>query len=40
MLRGFGMTIIKKLPQAKPDLARTDNDWEKWTMTDMLDNLQ
>ena len=40
MLRGFVMTIIKKLPHAKPDLVRTDDDWEKRTMTDMLDNLQ
>ena len=40
MLKGFVMTIIKKLPHIKPDLVRTDEDWEKSTMTDMLDNLQ
>ena len=40
MLRGFVMTIIKKLPHAKSGLVRTGDDWEKCTMTNMLDNLQ
>ena len=40
MLRGFVMTVIKKLPHAKPGLGRTGDDWEKCTMTDMLDNLR
>lgn len=39
MLREFVMTTIKKLPHVKPDLVRTDDDWEKYTMTDLLDNL-
>ena len=40
MLRGFIVTTIKKLPHIKPDLVRTDDDWEKWSMTDLIDNLQ
>ena len=40
MLRGFVVTTIKKLPHVKPDLVRTDDDWEKWSMTDLIDNLQ
>ena len=40
VLRGFVVTTIKKLPHVKPDLVRTDDDWEKWAMTDLIDNLQ
>ena len=40
MLRGFVVTTIKKLPHVKPDLVRTDDDWEKWSMTDLIDNPQ
>jgi len=40
MLRGFFVTTMKKLPHVKPDLVRTDDDWEKWSMTDLIDNLQ
>ena len=28
MLRGFVMATLDKLPQVKPDLVRTDEDWE------------
>jgi len=40
MLRGFVVTTIKKLPHVKPNLVRTDDDWEKWSTTDLIDNLQ
>ena len=40
MLRGFVVTTTKKLPHVKPDLVRTDDNWEKWSMTDLIDNLQ
>ena len=40
MLRAFVMTTLKKLPQAKPDLVRVDNNWEEWDMKELIDNLQ
>ena len=40
MLRGLVMTTIKKLLHVEPDIVRTGDDWEKWTMTDLLDNLR
>ncbi|RMX39198.1 hypothetical protein pdam_00013549 [Pocillopora damicornis] len=27
MLKGFAMTMLKKLPQVKPDLVRVDDKW-------------
>lgn len=32
MLRGFVMSTINKLPHVKPDLVRTDDNWEDWDM--------
>ena len=40
MLRGFVMTTLKKVPQAKPDLVRVDDNWEEWDMKELIDNLQ
>ena len=40
MLRGFVMTTLKKLPQAKPDLVRVDDHWEEWSMKELSANLQ
>lgn len=40
MLRGFVMTTLKKLPHVKPDLVRTDANWEDWDMKELIDNLQ
>ena len=40
MLRGFVMATLDKLPQVKPDLVRTDEDWENWDMGDLIDALQ
>lgn len=40
MLKGFVLSTLNKLPQIKSDLVRTDDDWEKWTMKDLLENIQ
>ena len=39
-LTGLVMTTIDKLPHVKPDLVRTDENWEKWDMGDMITNLE
>ena len=39
-LAGLAMTTIDKLPHAKPDLVRTDEDWEKWDMGELITNLE
>ena len=39
-LHGFVMTTINKLPQVKPDLVRSDDDWEEWSMEVLINNLQ
>ena len=39
-LRGFVMTMLKKLPQVKPDLVRVDDNWEEWSMKELIENLQ
>ena len=40
MLKGFVLSTLNKLPNIKSDLVRTDNEWESWSMKDLLDNLQ
>ena len=40
MLRGFVISTLNKLPQVKPDLVRTDDNWESWRMEDLMSNLQ
>ena len=30
MLRGFVISTLNKLPHVKPDLVRTDDNWENW----------
>ena len=40
MLRGFMTTMLKKLPQVKPDLVRVDNHWEEGSMKELIENLQ
>ena len=32
MLRGFVISTLNKLPHVKPDLVRTDDNWETWGM--------
>ena len=39
-LKSFMTSTINKLPQVKPDLVRTDDDWEDWDMTNLLHALQ
>ena len=34
------MTAIDKLPHVKPDLVRTDENWEKWDMGELIKNLE
>ena len=36
MLKGFVMTTVNKLPQVKPDLVRTDDNWENWDMAALI----
>lgn len=40
MLKGFVMTTVNKLPQVKPDLVRTDEDWENWDMAALIKEIQ
>ena len=39
-LHRFVMATLNKLPQAKPDLVRVDENWEDWSMEDLIDALQ
>ncbi len=39
-LLGLVMTTIDKLPHVKPDLLRTDENWELWNMSDLITNLE
>ncbi|XP_028415672.1 uncharacterized protein LOC114539136 [Dendronephthya gigantea] len=39
-LDGFVMCTLNKIPQVKPDLVRTDDNWEDWKMERLIDNLQ
>jgi hypothetical protein len=40
MLEGFVMTTVNKLPQVKPDLVRTDDNWENWDMAALIDEIR
>ena len=40
MLKGFVMTTVNKLPQVKPDLVRTDDNWENWDMAALIDEVR
>ena len=40
MLKGFVLSTLNKLPNIKSDLVGIDNEWESWSMKDLLDNLQ
>ena len=39
-LQGFVMTTLNKLPHVKPDLVRVDENWEEWSMENLIDALQ
>ena len=34
------MTTVNKLPQVKPDLVRTDDNWENWDMAALIDEIR
>ena len=40
MLKGFVMTTLNKLPNVKPDIVRTDQEWESWDIDKLIENLQ
>ena len=37
---GFVLATLNELPQVKPDLVRVDENWEDWSMEDLIDALQ
>lgn len=39
-LQGFVMTTLNKLPHVRPDLVRVDNNWEDWSMEELITNLR
>ena len=39
-LQGFVMTTLNKLLHVKIDLVRVDENWEEWSMEDLIDALQ
>ena len=39
-LHRFVLATLNKLPQVKPDLVRVDENWEDWSMEDLIDALQ
>ena len=40
MLRGFVMSTLNKIPQVRPDILRTDENWEDWDMESLINNLR
>ena len=40
MLRGFVMSTLNKIPQVRPDIVRTDENWEDWDMEALINNLR
>ena len=40
MLRGFVMSTLDKIPQVSTDIVRTDENWEKWDMEALINNLR
>lgn len=39
-LQGFVMSTLNKLPHVKPDLVRTDDNWDEWGMEAFIDGLK
>ena len=39
-ISGLVMTTINKIPHVRPDIVRTDDSWESWTMDQLITNLQ
>ena len=40
MLRGFVLSTLNKIPQVRPDIVRTDENWENWDMEALINNLR
>ena len=40
MLRGFVMSTLNKIPQVRPDIVRTDENWEDWDIEALINNLR
>ena len=40
MLKGLVMSTLNKLLQVKPDLMRMDDNWEDWTMENLINAIQ
>ena len=40
MIRGFVMSTLNKIPQVRPDIVRTDENWENWDMEALINNLR
>ena len=40
ILRGIVMSTLNKLPHVRPDIVRTDDNWEDWNMETLINNLQ
>ena len=40
MLRGSVMSTLYKLPQVRPDIVPTNENWKNWDMKALINNLQ
>ena len=39
MLRGLVMSTLNKIPQVRPAIVPTDENWEEWDMEGLINNL-
>ena len=39
-VEGLVLSSLEKLPHAKPDITRNDENWEKWTYDQLLEELR
>ncbi len=39
-ISGLVVTTINKIPHVRPDIVRTNSNWESWTMDQLITNLQ
>ena len=40
MLREFMLSTLNKIPQVRPDIVPTDENWENWDMEALINNLR
>ena len=40
MLREFVTSTFNKIPQVRPDIVPTDENWENWDMEALINNLR